>query len=68
MPQDLDFAAPLRDALHTADFTYDRVAEAIGEDAHRALGPEPEREGWVRVAERRNFILYRLEDRAGPKP
>ena len=38
MPQDLDFAAPLRDALHTADFTYDRVAEAIGEDAHRALG------------------------------
>jgi hypothetical protein len=28
---------------------------------HRALGPEPEREGWVRVAERRNFILYRLE-------
>jgi len=35
---------------------------------HRALGPEPEKEGWVRVAERRNFILYRLEDRAGPKP
>jgi hypothetical protein len=38
MPSDLDFAAPLRDALHTAAFTYDRVAEAIGEDAHRALG------------------------------
>ena len=38
MSQDLDLAAPLRDALHTADFTYDRVAEAIGEDAHRALG------------------------------
>lgn len=38
MPFDLDLAAPLRDALHTADFTYDRVAEAIGEDAHRALG------------------------------
>ncbi|HVG82507.1 MAG TPA: hypothetical protein VNB28_09515 [Methylomirabilota bacterium] len=35
---------------------------------HRALGPEPEKEGWVRVAERRNFILYQLEDRAGPKP
>jgi hypothetical protein len=28
---------------------------------HRALGPAPEREGWVRVAERRNFILYRLD-------
>ncbi|HEV2796535.1 MAG TPA: class I SAM-dependent methyltransferase [Nocardioides sp.] len=38
MPFDLDLAAPLRDALHNADFTYDRVAEAIGEDAHRALG------------------------------
>lgn len=38
MPLGLDFTAPLRDALHTADFTYDRVAEAIGEDAHRALG------------------------------
>ena len=32
--------------------------------AHRALGPEPEREGWVRVAERRNFILYRLDQTA----
>ncbi len=38
MPSGLDFTAPLRDALHTADFTYDRVAESIGEDAHRALG------------------------------
>ncbi len=38
MPLGLDFIAPLRDALHTAGFTYDRVAEAIGEDAHRALG------------------------------
>ena len=38
MPPDLDFAAPLRDALLAADFTYDRVAEAIGDDAHRALG------------------------------
>jgi methylase of polypeptide subunit release factors len=38
MPLGLDFVAPLRDALHTADFTYDRVAEAIGEEAHRALG------------------------------
>ncbi|MCF6377944.1 class I SAM-dependent methyltransferase [Nocardioides KLBMP 9356] len=35
---DLSFAAPLRDALVAADFTYDRVAEAIGDDAHRALG------------------------------
>jgi hypothetical protein len=31
---------------------------------HRALGPEPEEEGWVRFAERRNFILYRLEQPA----
>jgi len=34
----LDIAAPLREALLAADFTYDRVAEAIGDDAHRALG------------------------------
>ncbi len=34
----MDFVAPLREALLAADFTYDRVAEAIGEDAHRALG------------------------------
>jgi hypothetical protein len=34
----LDFAAPLRDALLAADFTFDTVAEAIGDDAHRALG------------------------------
>lgn len=34
----LDFTGPLRDALLGADFTYDRVAEAIGEEAHRALG------------------------------
>ena len=38
MPSDLDFAGPLREALHAADFTYDRVAEAIAEEAHRALG------------------------------
>ncbi|MBC2932471.1 methyltransferase [Nocardioides sp. zg-1228] len=38
MPSDLDLAAPLREALLAADFTYDRVAEAIGEEAHRALG------------------------------
>jgi hypothetical protein len=38
MSHDLDFAGPLGDALRAADFTYDRVAEAIGEDAHRALG------------------------------
>ncbi|CAM3573029.1 DUF7059 domain-containing protein [Nocardioides zeicaulis] len=38
MSSDLDLMAPLREALLAADFTYDRVAEAIGEDAHRALG------------------------------
>ncbi|NYE36729.1 hypothetical protein F4692_001862 [Nocardioides cavernae] len=38
MPSDLDFAGPLRDALRAADFTYDRVADAIGDEAHRALG------------------------------
>ena len=38
MPTSLDFTGPLRDALLAADFTYDRVAEAIGEEAHRALG------------------------------
>ncbi|MBL0746234.1 DUF7059 domain-containing protein [Nocardioides baculatus] len=35
---DLGFVAPLRDALVAADFTYDRVAGDIGDDAHRALG------------------------------
>ncbi len=35
---DLDLTGPLREALLSAGFTYDRVAEAIGEDAHRALG------------------------------
>ena len=34
----MDFTGPLREALLAADFTYDRVAEAIGVDAHRALG------------------------------
>jgi len=34
----MDVAPPLREALLAADFTYDRVAETIGEDAHRALG------------------------------
>ena len=34
----MDFAAPLREALLAADFTYDRVAAALGEAAHRALG------------------------------
>ena len=38
MPSSLDFTGPLRAALLAADFTYDRVAEAIGEEAHRALG------------------------------
>ncbi|WP_210649827.1 class I SAM-dependent methyltransferase [Nocardioides sp. SYSU D00065] len=38
MSSDLDFTGPLRDALVAADFTYDRVAEALGEEAHRALG------------------------------
>jgi hypothetical protein len=31
---------------------------------HRALGPEPERLGWVKIAERRNFLLYRLDEPA----
>lgn len=33
-----DVVAPLREALLAADFTYDRVAEAIGAEAHAALG------------------------------
>ncbi len=33
----LDFTGPLRDALVAADFTYDGVAELLGEAAHRAL-------------------------------
>ena len=41
----MDFAAPLRDALVAAGFTYDRVAEALGEDAHRALGRNETRPG-----------------------
>lgn len=32
-----DYAAPLRDALVAADFTYDGVADLLGEAAHRAL-------------------------------
>ncbi|TYL49906.1 class I SAM-dependent methyltransferase [Nocardioides sp. BGMRC 2183] len=32
-----DLAAPLRDALDAADFTYDAVAALLGDDAHRAL-------------------------------
>ncbi|MCI0431561.1 MAG: hypothetical protein L0210_13610 [Rhodospirillales bacterium] len=31
---------------------------------HRALGPEPERQGWVKIGERRKFLLYRLEEGA----
>ena len=34
----MDFVAPLREALLAAGFTYDGVADVIGEDAHRALG------------------------------
>ncbi len=34
----LDFAGPLREALVAADFTYDRVAEELGSEAHAALG------------------------------
>ena len=45
----MDFAAPLREALLAADFTYDRVAEAIGEDAHRALGRNETRPGLRRT-------------------
>lgn len=32
-----DLAAPLRDALLDADFTYDAVADLLGEEAHLAL-------------------------------
>jgi hypothetical protein len=32
-----DYAGPLRDALVAADFTYDGVADLLGESAHRAL-------------------------------
>ena len=34
----LDFTGALREALLAADFTYDRVAERLGERAHTALG------------------------------
>lgn len=34
----MDFTRELREALVAADFTYDRVAEVLGEEAHRALG------------------------------
>lgn len=33
-----DVTAALREALVAADFTYDRVAELLGDEAHRALG------------------------------
>lgn len=33
----LEFTRPLRDALVAADFTYDGVADLVGESAHRAL-------------------------------
>jgi hypothetical protein len=49
MPSDLDFTAPLREALVAADYTYDRVAEALGEDAHRALGRNETRPGLRRT-------------------
>ena len=38
-------AADLRAALVGAGFTYDRVAEVLGEDAHRALGRNETRPG-----------------------
>ncbi len=34
----MSWTRPLRDALVAADFTYDRVVELLGEQAHRALG------------------------------
>ncbi|QBX55085.1 methyltransferase domain-containing protein [Nocardioides seonyuensis] len=37
-PAHADWAARLRAALVAADFTYETVAAALGEDAHRALG------------------------------
>jgi hypothetical protein len=33
---------------------------------HRALGPDPEALGWVKVAERGNFLLYRYEGPPAP--
>ena len=46
-----DFAAPLRAALVDADFTYDRVAEALGPDAHRALSRNETTPGLRRTAD-----------------
>lgn len=34
----VSWTGPLREALVAADFTYDRVVELLGEQAHRALG------------------------------
>ena len=45
----MDFARPLREALLAADFTYERVAEAIGEEAHRALGRNETLPAWRRT-------------------
>jgi hypothetical protein len=45
----MEFTGPLRDALIAADFTYDRVAERLGEEAHRALGRNETRPGLRRT-------------------
>ncbi|MCY7400487.1 MAG: class I SAM-dependent methyltransferase [Nocardioides sp.] len=67
----MDVAAPLREALLAADFTYDRVAETIGEDAHRALGRNETLPGLRRTTSRsaldtliRLFLLQAPVDRA----
>ncbi|QIK74619.1 DUF7059 domain-containing protein [Nocardioides piscis] len=46
-----DFAQPLRGALQAADFTYDRVAEALGTQAHRALSRNETTPGLRRTAD-----------------
>ena len=45
----LPLAAPLRDALLAADFTYDRVSELLGEQAHGALSRNETRPGLRRT-------------------
>ena len=48
MPSDLDFTGPLREALLAADFTYDRVAETIGEATSLHAVDTPCSPRWLR--------------------
>ena len=45
----MDVTGPLREALVSAGFTYDGVADVLGEDAHRALGRNETRPGLRRT-------------------